>query len=129
MLNVTYWDDKASCAFKVEGGIEKVITVRLRPADIVDWIEVGSRSHQNDEFQSFMQDYSDAEMISIESLLNLCLVAEGKADLNPIPELTSEGDTAGGGQVLALPDMKPISCNKDADSLLNPHFLVCTTSL
>ena len=136
-LDVTYWGDRASGAFKVEGGFERVITVRSRPASSANWIVVGSRSHQSDEFKAFMKDYPDAKIISMGSSLKLCLVAEGKADLYPRLGLTSEWDTAAsqavveaaGGQVLALPDMKPLSCNQSMQSMLNPHFLVCATPL
>ena len=136
-LDVTYWGDKSSGAFKAEGGIEQAITVRPRSADSADWVVVGSRSHQSDEFKAFMKDYVDAEIVSMGSSLKLCLVAEGKADLYPRLGLTSEWDTAAsqavveaaGGQVLAFPEMKPLGCNQNADSLLNPHFLVCASPL
>ena len=136
-LDVTYWGDKSSGAFKVESGVEKAITVSPRPANSADWVVVGSRSHQSDEFKVFMEDYADAEIISMGSSLKLCLVAEGKADLYPRLGLTSEWDTAAsqavveaaGGQVLAFPEMKPLCCNQNSDSLLNPHFLVCASPL
>lgn len=136
-LDVTYWGDKSSGAFKAEGGIEQAITVRPRSANSADWVVVGSRSHQSDEFKTLMKDYADAEIVSMGSSLKLCLVAEGKADLYPRLGLTSEWDTAAsqavveaaGGQVLALPEMKPLGCNQNADSLLNPHFLVCASPL
>jgi len=136
-LDVTYWGDKSSGAFKVEGDIEKAITVRPRSANTADWVVVGSRSHQSDEFKTFMRDYTDAKIVSMGSSLKLCLVAEGKADLYPRLGLTSEWDTAAsqavveaaGGQVLAFPEMKPLGCNQNADSLLNPHFLVCASPL
>ena len=109
-LDVTYWGDKSSGAFKVDGDIEKAITVRPRPVNTADWIVVGSRSHQSDEFKFFMKDYEDAEIVSMGSSLKLCFVAEGKADLYPRLGLTSEWDTAAsqavveaaGGQVPAL---------------------------
>ncbi|MDA9006500.1 3'(2'),5'-bisphosphate nucleotidase CysQ [Litoricola sp.] len=136
-LDVTYWGDKSSGAFKAEGGIDKAITVRPRSAKSSDWVVVGSRSHQSDEFKAFMQNYADADIVSLGSSLKLCLVAEGKADLYPRLGLTSEWDTAAsqavveaaGGQVLAFPEMKPLVCNQSADSLLNPHFLVCASPL
>ena len=136
-LGVTYWGEKSSGAFKLEDGIEKAISVRHRSANTADWVVVGSRSHQSDEFKSFMKDYADAEIVSMGSSLKMCLVAEGKADLYPRLGLTSEWDTAAsqavveaaGGQVLAFPEMKPLGCNQNADSLLNPHFLVCASPL
>ena len=136
-IDVTYCGDKSSGAFKLEDNIEKAVSVRPRPANSVDWIVVGSRSHQSDAFKAFMKDYKDAKIVSMGSSLKLCLVAEGKADLYPRLGLTSEWDTAAsqavveaaGGQVLAFPEMKPLRCNQNADSLLNPHFLVCASSL
>ncbi len=136
-LGVTYWGDKSSGAFKLEDDIEKAISVRPRSANSADWVVVGSRSHQSDEFKTFMEGYADAEIVSMGSSLKLCLVAEGKADLYPRLGLTSEWDTAAsqavveaaGGQVLAFPEMNPLKCNQDEDSLLNPHFLVCASPL
>ena len=136
-LDVMYWGDKSSGAYKAEGGVEQAISVRSRPASSADWIVVGSRSHQSDEFKAFMEDYEDAEIVSMGSSLKLCLVAEGKADLYPRLGLTSEWDTAAsqavveaaGGRVLAFPVMKQLVCNQNVDSLLNPHFLVCASPL
>jgi len=136
-LDVMYWGYKSSGAFKEVDGIEQTITVRPRSENSADWVVVGSRSHQSDELKAFMKDYSDAEIVSMGSSLKLCLVAEGKADLYPRLGLTSEWDTAAsqavveaaGGQVLAFPDMTPLGCNQDADSLLNPYFLVCASPL
>jgi len=98
---------------------------------------VSSRSHQSDEFKAFMRDYQDVEIVTMGSSLKLCLIAEGKADLYPRLGLTSEWDTAAsqavveaaGGQVLALPEMKPLGCNQNAVSLLNPYFLACASPL
>ena len=136
-LGVTYWGEKSSGAFKLEDGIEKAISVRPRSANSADWVVVGSRSHHSDEFKTFIKDYADAEIVSMGSSLKLCLIAEGKADLYPRLGLTSEWDTAAsqavveaaGGQVLALPEMKPLRCNQNPNSMLNPHFLVCASPL
>ena len=136
-LAVMYWGDQSSGGFKVECGNEKAITVRPRPANIADWVVVGSRSHQSDEFKTFMKDYADAEIFSMGSSLKLCLIAEGKADLYPKLGLTSEWDTAAsqavveaaGGQVLSFPEMTLLGYNQNVDSLLNPHFLVCASPL
>jgi len=136
-LDVMYWGDRSSGAFKAEGGIEQAISVRSRSANSADWVVVDSRSHQSDEFKVFMEDYAEAEIVSMGSSLKLCLVAEGKADLYPRLGLTSEWDTAAsqavveaaGGQILAFPEMKPLGCNRNADSLLNPHFLVCASPM
>ena len=136
-LDVTYWGDKSSGAFKSEDGFVKSLKVRPRSASIANWVVVGSRSHHSDEFKAFIEDYADAAIVSMGSSLKLCLIAEGKADLYPRLGLTSEWDTAAsqavveaaGGQVLAFPEMKPLGCNQNADSLLNPPFLVCASPL
>ena len=67
------------------------------------------------------------------SSLKCCLVAEGLADLYPRLGLTSEWDTAAAqaiveaanGQVLKLPEKKPLKYNTNPFNLLNPNFLVC----
>ena len=55
---------------------------------------MGSRSHQSDEFKAFIKDYVYAEIVSKGSSLELCLNAEGKADLYPRLGLAYEWDTA-----------------------------------
>lgn len=59
------------------------MTVRSRPENSSDWIVVGSRSHQPDDCKSFIGVCSDAEMPLMGSSVNLCFIAEGKADLYP----------------------------------------------
>ena len=137
VLELTYWGGKNLGAHKVQDSKSNVIHIRKRPSDTAEWKIVGSRSHQSDEFKSFIEKYPGAEIISMGSSLKLCLVAEGGADLYPRLGLTSEWDTAAsqavveaaGGQVLAFPEMKPLSCNQNAGSLFNPHFLVCASPL
>lgn len=136
-LDVMCWGDKASGAYKAEVCTEQAITVRPSSANIADWVLVGNRSHQSDEFKTFMKHYANAEIVSMGSSLKLCLVAEGKAVLYPRLGLTSEWDTAAsqvvveaaGGQVLGFPDMNPLGCNQNADSLLNPYVLNCASPL
>lgn len=84
----------------------KPIKVRPRSENAADWVVMGGRSHQSDEFKAFMEDYADAEIISIGSFLKLCLVAEGKADLYPRLELTSAWDTAASRPWLRPPEVE-----------------------
>lgn len=137
-LNITWWGQVGQGAFKIgQDGQQAAIQVRSRPASIGDWKVVGSRSHQSDEFKAFMQQYPDAQLVSMGSSIKLCLVGEGSADLYPRLGLTSEWDTAAaqavveaaGGLVLQYPDMQPLRCNTKPDTLLNPHFLVCAYPL
>jgi len=137
VLDVTYWGGKNLSAHKIQHNKSNVIHIRKRPSDSTDWKIVGSRSHQSDEFRSFIEKYPGADIISMGSSLKLCLVAEGAADLYPRLGLTSEWDTAAaqavveaaGGQVLRMPEMTPLRCNENESSLLNPHFLVCGEAL
>ena len=133
VLEVTYWGGKNLGAHKIQNNKTNVINIRKRPSDTAEWKIVGSRSHQSDEFKTFIEKYPGAEIISMGSSLKLCLVAEGAADLYPRLGLTSEWDTAAsqavveaaGGQVLRMPEMTSLRCNENETSLLNPHFLVC----
>jgi 3'(2'), 5'-bisphosphate nucleotidase len=104
-------------------------------ASAADWVIVGSRSRQLDEFKTFMKDYPDTEIVSMGSSLKLCFFAECEADIYPRLGLTTEWDTAAsqalvevaGGQFLAFPEMKALGCNQNEVSLSNPHFLVCAS--
>ncbi|WP_415893547.1 3'(2'),5'-bisphosphate nucleotidase CysQ [Neptuniibacter sp. PT8_73] len=134
-IDVLYWGAEGEGAFKQEGSAAPApITVNPAPSVNTGWKVVGSRSHQSEEFKTFMERLPEAEIIAMGSSLKLCLVAEGKADLYPRLGLTSEWDTAAahavvlaaGGQVLSAEDMKPLIYNTRKDTLLNPHFIVCS---
>jgi len=137
VLEVTYWGGREYGAFKIQGNISNVIHIRKRPPDMAEWKIIGSRSHQSEEFKSFIKNYSGAKITSMGSSLKLCLVAEGAADLYPRFGPTSEWDTAAsqavveaaGGQVLRIPEMTSLRCNENKSTLLNPYFLVCGDAL
>ncbi len=132
-LDTLYFGEASKGAYKQEGKSEKIpIQVREKPKDTNDYIIVGSRSHQSEEFKTFIQDYPGAEIVSMGSSLKLCLVAEGKADIYPRLGLTSEWDTAAaqavveaaGGQVIRDDNSLPLIYNTNKDTLLNPFFIV-----
>ncbi|MFN2348670.1 MAG: 3'(2'),5'-bisphosphate nucleotidase CysQ [Thioalkalivibrio sp.] len=133
-LGVSYWGGVDLGAFKQTGDAPAVpIRVCEPPAGASGWRVVGSRSHQSEAFLAFMERLTDAELVSMGSSLKFCLVAEGAADLYPRLGLTSEWDTAAaqavveaaGGHVLTWPEQSPLRYNTRADTLLNPHFIVC----
>ena len=132
VLGVTYWGGADIASFKKTKEGQQKIRVRKLPTKMTDIKIVGSRSHQSEEFLAFMKNHSDAELVAMGSSLKLCLVAEGVADLYPRLGLTSEWDTAAaqavvegaGGKVVSYPDLVPLRCNTNSESLLNPHFLV-----
>ena len=130
-LKTLYVGDINQGAYKQEDGkAPEKITVRAKPTQTSDYVIVGSRSHQSDEFKAFIQDYPNADIVSMGSSLKLCLVAEGKADIYPRLGLTCEWDTAAahavveaaGGEVLHAETGKPLQYNKE--NLLNPFFIV-----
>lgn len=130
-LDTLYIGEVGTGAQKQTGNGElEDIKVREKPAKASDYVIVGSRSHQSDEFKAFITDYPDADIISMGSSLKLCLVAEGKADIYPRLGLTCEWDTgaahavveAAGGVVLHAETGQPLQYNKE--DLLNPFFIV-----
>lgn len=135
-LKKLYVGDINEGAYKQEDGKDsEKITVRAAPSKKSDYVIVGSRSHQSDEFKSFIQNYPGAEIVSMGSSLKLCLVAEGKADIYPRLGLTSEWDTAAahaiveaaGGRVLNAETGETIVYNKK--DLLNPFFITTSSDL
>ena len=114
-LDVIYWGRVGEGAWTQQGENDAVsISVASYPESLDEWKVVGSRSHQSDEFKSFMEKLPGADVVSMGSSLKLCLVAEGKAHLYPRLGLTSEWDTAAaqavveaaGGQVLEYPSLE-----------------------
>ena len=133
-LDVTYWGQAGQGAWKQTGGADpEPIAVAPVPQGSSGWRVVGSRSHQSEAFQVFLERLPEAEIVAMGSSLKLCLVAEGAADLYPRLGLTSEWDTgaaqavveAAGGQVLEYPSLQPLRYNTRPETLLNPHFIVC----
>lgn len=104
--------------------------IYCRKANPEQLIIAGSRSHASNKLQNFIDNLTNAELISMGSSLKSCLVAEGEADVYARLGLTSEWDTAAaqciveeaGGQILQT-DMSPMRYNTK-DSLLNPEFFV-----
>lgn len=90
----------------------------------------GSRSHNEGQFDVFVDQFDDIELVNIGSSLKSCLVAEGKVDVYARFGPTSEWDTAaaqciveeaGGG--FTDMQLQPLRYNTK-DSVLNPNFLV-----
>lgn len=108
------------------------ISVAPPPKPDAPWRIVGSRSHQSEDFQAFVAQFAQSDIVSMGSSLKLCAVAAGTADLYPRLGLTSEWDTAAaqavvemaGGQVINVETGQPLRYNGKA-SLLNPFFIVC----
>jgi 3'(2'), 5'-bisphosphate nucleotidase len=91
---------------------------------------VASRSHMNDQTQSFIDSLNKPILVSKGSSLKFMLLAEGKADVYPRYAPTMEWDTAAahaivnevGLNVFEEGTEREIMYNKE--NLLNPYFLV-----
>lgn len=89
---------------------------------------VASRSHMSPETEAFINQYPDAEMVSMGSSLKFMVLVEGKADIYPRFGPTMEWDTAAaqavleaaGGSVIDHQTGKPLLYNKPV--LLNNFF-------
>jgi len=119
-----------------EDGLDKLIQAsRQLPFEYnSDEIRVvGSRSHMNEETQSYFEqltkEYSKVKIISKGSSLKLCMIAENQADIYPRFSPTMEWDiaaghaivSASGGKVLHIDSKTELTYNKE--DLLNPSFM------
>lgn len=128
VLDLMYWGNRTEGAWKQEGN--GAIAKLEKPQSIEVKTIVASRSHLSQETQTFIEQYPEAEVISMGSSLKFMLVAEGKAQLYPRFSPTMEWDTAASQaiveaanlKVLIYPEMVPTIYNKE--NLLNNSFLV-----
>jgi 3'(2'), 5'-bisphosphate nucleotidase len=137
-MDILYFAGKGFGAFR-QAKTEAATRISARPLDPQAITIAGSRSHAGKRMEGFVrcvgEKLSPPESISLGSSLKICLVAEGSADLYPRLGLTSEWDTAAaqcvleqaGGHLLEW-NGQPLRYNRK-NSLLNPEFLACGTTL
>jgi 3'(2'), 5'-bisphosphate nucleotidase len=137
-MDILYFAGKGFGAFR-QAKTEAATRISARPLDPQAITIAGSRSHAGKRMDGFVrrvgEKLSPPESISLGSSLKICLVAEGSADIYPRLGLTSEWDTAAaqcvleqaGGHLLEW-NGQPLRYNRK-DSLLNPEFLACGTTL
>ncbi|RII83446.1 3'(2'),5'-bisphosphate nucleotidase CysQ [Neopusillimonas maritima] len=89
---------------------------------------VASKSHLNEETQTFIQQLGDAELVQAGSSLKFCTIVRGQADLYPRLGPTCEWDTAaahavleGAGGVVLDIHGQPLHYGKA--NVLNPWFV------
>lgn len=127
VLEWLYWGNPEEGAWKQEGfeepsKLEKPFSSEVKTI-------VASRSHLSLETQEVIDQYPEAEVISMGSSLKFMLVAENKAQIYPRFAPTMEWDTAAAhgvilaqnGEVLQWPAKTPLVYNKE--NLLNPWFI------
>jgi 3'(2'), 5'-bisphosphate nucleotidase len=127
---VSYFAARGRGAYRREPGHDAQ-AIRVRPWQGGHITVAGSRSHRDERFGRFLEQFDDHAIISMGSSLKSCLVAEGKADIYVRLGPTSEWDTAAaqciveeaGGKLLDTA-MHPLRYNTK-ESLLNPYFIVC----
>jgi len=124
-----YWGGRDMGAWRQDGdGAPEPVRVR-RPDPGRGLTVVQSRSHPSPELEAFLKELHVAESISVGSSLQLCAVAEGRADLYPRFGPTMEWDTAAGQAVVEGAGDKVLDQSGRAlvynkPDLLNPHFVV-----
>ena len=125
-----YFATQGDGAFVEENGMKQLLKVNSKMLDTEGLKVVASRSHLNEETETFMSQLNNPEIVSMGSSLKLLAVAEGTADLYPRYAPTMEWDTAAahavvieaGGAVKIKDTDDSVLYNKE--NLLNPHFLV-----
>ena len=131
VLDTTWVGEISKSAIKVTPK-DRVSIKSIRRQANETWNVVGSRSHQSDEFRSYVDRLEgEINIVSMGSSIKLCLVAEGTAHIYPRLGLTSEWDTAAahavvnsaGGKVVDINTGQEL-CYNTKESLLNPFFVV-----
>ncbi len=131
VLDWLYWSIPDKGAYK-KAGADEVKLISAAPFDPTkQGIKVvASRSHLNEETQSYIDTLVEPELVSMGSSLKILLVGEGAADVYPRYAPTMEWDTAAahavikgaGANVYHKGGQVEVRYNKE--NLLNPHFLV-----
>ncbi|MFD2201869.1 3'(2'),5'-bisphosphate nucleotidase CysQ [Shivajiella indica] len=128
VLGWLYWGNREDGAWKKEGENPPIRIQGKRNAPVKTI--VASRSHLSEETKEFIDQYPDAETVSMGSSLKFMLVAEDRAQIYPRFAPTMEWDTAAsqaiveaaGRQVLTYPELEPMKYNRE--DMLNGWFLV-----
>ncbi|MDO6439352.1 3'(2'),5'-bisphosphate nucleotidase CysQ [Cyclobacterium sp. 1_MG-2023] len=126
VLDWLFWGNSQG-AWKIEG-TDPAVALQKKIEGPVKTI-VASRSHLSPETQEIIDQYPEADVVSMGSSLKFMLLAEGKAQLYPRFAPTMEWDTAAAHGVLkALGyEIKKVDIDERLDynkeNLLNPWFI------
>jgi len=126
----TYYGGEGIGAFLEVHGKVTALPVRT-PIDLkqTGLRVVASRSHMNEETQTFIDALQDPSLVSSGSSLKFMLLASGQADVYPRFAPTMEWDTAAAHAVVNAVGIKVFQQNKseeliyNKENLLNPYFL------
>ena len=112
---------------EVDGHLKKIQVVRHVPGS--PWIVTGSRSHEDEATQVWLQNLGEYQFMPMGSSLKICLVAEGMAHTYPRFGPTSLWDTAAAHIILKeaggdIRDLEGYVLNyADPSQVLNPSFI------
>lgn len=122
----------ASRACVTAGRIGAPVLIHVRkPKAALDIL--ASRSHMNEETETFLKRLLAGHMVQAGSSLKFCRIAEGAADLYPRLGRTMQWDTAAGDAVLRAAGGRVVTMDGralaygpgGADPFANPHFVAC----
>jgi len=124
-LGTTYYGQEGKGAFKLHDGKQESISTKpgQNPVRVMT-----SRNHINDATKEYLSQINEYALVSSDSSLKFCKIAEGSADMYPRLAPTMEWDTAAAqavleaaGGVIQKIDGTPLQYNKE--NLLNPYFV------
>jgi 3'(2'), 5'-bisphosphate nucleotidase len=122
-------------AAKNQGAYKREVDGRLKKIQVVShapdspWIVTGSRSHENEATQVWLQNLGQHQFVPMGSSLKICLIAEGMAHIYPRFGLTSLWDTAAAHIILKeaggeIRDLEGHTLNyANPSQVLNPCFI------
>ena len=128
-LDEMYWAIEGKGAFQVVDGKNQRLEAKDFTMKDSGLKVVCSRSHLNEETQSFVNQLSNPELVATGSSLKFIIIAAGNAHVYPRLAPTMEWDTGAaqiileeaGGAVIDHNTKKPLRYNKE--NLLNPFFI------
>ncbi|MDH5408770.1 MAG: 3'(2'),5'-bisphosphate nucleotidase CysQ [Gammaproteobacteria bacterium] len=137
ILGLIHAPELENCYFAIKGlgaykkaGDKKPKRINVRAKCRQPIVVAGSRDHRTTDFNRFVENMGEHELVCMGSALKSCLVAEGSADIYARLGPTSEWDTAAAqciveeaGGLLMDTNMQRLQYNTK-ESLLNPHFFV-----
>ena len=100
VTNTTYWTNGNNNAWRQLGDNEPEI-IRCTRADPAALRVIMSKSHTNEETESYLESLAIRERVQAGSSLKFCRIAEGKADLYPRFGSIMEWDIAAGHAILS----------------------------
>ena len=129
VLDEMYWAAKGEGAYLIKGGITTKLEAATFSMTDKNLNLVCSRSHLNEETQTFVDQFEEPNLVATGSSLKFLILAKGEAHIYPRLAPTMEWDTGAaqiileeaGGRVINNETNKPLSYNKQ--NLLNPFFI------